>query len=167
MQLSKFTYDKYSQIDELLGGDNLVSRGYFTTLRFMMSDKHNRYLSTENIEQNTNYFFHHLNSRLFGRAYSKRRRTKPRSKLQHITVCHKHKTNIFQSHIHSIILRPLNTTHNQFVDRIHTSWGKTLFGYVGDDNHGVDVQKIYSRGVIPYLFNEQGYYDSLAIGLSL
>lgn len=167
MLLSSYTYDHYHEIDTLIGSSNLTSCGYFCTLRFRPKDKHGRLLTDDLLLQNTSYFFHHLNSRLFGKAYTNKRRTKPRLKISHMTVCHRHKSNITQSHIHSIIFRPAKTSHQIFIDRIHNSWSKTLFGFVGDNTQGVDIQKIYSRGIISYLFNEQSHYDSLCVGLSL
>lgn len=167
MYLSQYTENNYRQLDELLGDPSLVGNSIFITLRFRRRNKYGQYLTWENIEQNTNHFFHRLNTKVFGKSFTARRRRKPRNKLKHFTVCHNHKTNIFKSHIHSIIFNPLFLNNITLGDLSKTVWGKTLWGYTGDNDTAFNAQQIYDRKIIRYLFTEQNHYDSIPIALSL
>ena len=167
MNLYQFTEDNYRQLDDLLGDPSLVGSSIFITLRFRRTNKYGQYLKWENIEQNTNYFFHRLNTKVFGKSFTARRRRKPRNKLKHFSVCHNHKTNIFQSHIHSIIFQPLFIHQYDLGELAKTIWSKTLWGYLGKDDTAFNVQPVYDRKIIRYLFTDQSHYDSIPVALSL
>jgi hypothetical protein len=167
MYVNTYTDDYFSSLDSLLGDASLVGNSIFCSLRFRHKSKYGDYLNEEAIQQNTEYFFHRLNTKIFRKSYTAKRRSKPRLRLKHFTVCHRHKTNVFKSHIHSLIYEPQFTEHFSLENLVRDTWAKTLWGYTGENNSAIDIQRTYNRKIINYLFTEQAQYDSLTVSISI
>lgn len=151
----------YQQLQKTLLSNSDLASGYFVTLRHKsQSVKNNQitYLTDSLIVENWKYFLSFLNTSLFGQRYKRKKK-----KVSHLSVEHKHNTNIFLSHIHTILFKPLEILADDFTSAVKKCWNKTLFGTVGNNENMVNVQALYSNNVITYQFKDQKYSESLPL----
>lgn len=164
--LPRFVSAHGDQLDNLIGNENIINRGYFVTLRFRKyipsTDiyKNNiRLPITESaIQQNWESFFKIINKKVMKAHYRKRKHNK-RIELPTLAVLEIHSTFTNLNHIHMIMLKPDNISGEDFQQTIKTTWSKTYWGTVGTENNPLfDSKKIYSRKVIPYIFTEKDFF---------
>lgn len=169
--LPRFTSVHGKHLDHLLGNSNLTTLGYFGTLRFsprsktliLDNDISQTKLSDSAIEENWNSFFKILNKKLLKKLY-RGKRGRRRKELPTLAVVEDHNRFINLSHIHFIMLKPKDITEYNFINTIKKTWANTYYGKVGTpENPMFDIQKIFNRGVIPYLFKEKYLYTPYAL----
>lgn len=179
--LPRFVHSAGERLDYLLGDDKLVDRGYFGTLRFRYSSKKNLinnandYLTSTNIDTNWKHFVNILNSKLLKSQY-KNKRGRARKEVPTVAILEEHSSCIKSNHIHFLMLKPEAISEYDFIDCIQRSWNKTYFGNLGTEivQKNVtpttnkkftmfDIQKIFNRGVIPYVFKHKHLYNPYCI----
>ena len=165
--LPRFVSAYGNQLDHLLGDTKLTTLGYFGTLRFNTKSKpiYHDYdfiqerLTDSAIEQNWEAFFKIINKKLLKNIY-RGKRGRRKKELPTLAVVEDHSKYIKLSHIHFIMLKPENIPEETFIKTIKHTWSKTYFGNIGTDNNPMfDIQKIFNRGVIPYVFKEKFSYS--------
>lgn len=151
----------YQQLQNSLVSKQDLASGYFVTLRhkkIALQNKEVTFLNDSLILENWKYFLSFLNSSLLGQSYKRKKK-----KIRHLSVEHKHHTNIFLSHIHSIFFKPMEVLADDFIKAVKRCWNKTQFGTVGHHEQMVNIQELYSNNIITYQFKDQKYSESLPL----
>ena len=168
--LPRFVSTFGDTLDNLLGDNKILEFGVFGTLRFkhyrkLQDNNNNTFrepLSDSAIIQNWSAFFKILNKKVMKSQYKNKNRK--RIEIPTLAILEDHSHSIYRSHIHFIMLKPKSISYSAFADIIKTTWAKTYFGTIGTSaNRMFDLQRVYNRNIIPYLFTEKDYFTPSAI----
>lgn len=168
--LPLFTEIYGDQLNTVLGNTTLLNTGYFITMRFRPTSKRNKelYLNSTLVDDNIRWFLHFASGYCIGKRYKNPKKSERKKKLKHFMVIHENNSDVLKTHCHGIVFKPEKLNDDEFRDKIISSWLKTDFGTIGNGDKMFDFQKIYSRGVINYIFTEdQKYYDSYGASISI
>ena len=175
--LPRFIANAGDKLVYILGDNNLVDRGYFITLRFRYNSKKDpaQYLTSTGIDLNWKHFINILNSKLLKSKY-KNRRGRSRKEIPTVAILEEHCNCIKSNHIHLVMLKPNSISEYDFGKAVQCAWTKTYFGTLGTEivqkNSPTDklprysmfnFQKVFNRGIIPYVFKHKHLYNPYCI----
>ena len=157
-----FAEHHLTNLQNFFSSPNILNNGMFATLRHKRNGRVNgidQAFSDSIVDQNWRYFLKRLNRMVLKSAHKNRK-----EKLQHISVEHKHVSNHWKNHIHTIIVKPATMTMTSFTTAVIDCWKKTPFGTTGHGNDMFAIRKVYSAGIIKYQFSDPIGYDSYTLG---
>ena len=183
-----FSLHHQHQLEQFLFNKNFLDNGIFFTLRHkkrrLVSPSHFQdlkdcygrsvfgyspdkpiyeYFTDSALYKNWRHFLSRLNSKVLKSAYRQKRKSLP-----HISVEHKHPTNHYLNHIHTIIVKPATLSLCDFTKHVIDSWNSTHWGTTGNKTHDMfALKQVYSGGVIKYQFKDQQFTDSYSLGCNL
>lgn len=156
-----------SEMESLLCDQNAIDTALFATLRFSPTPRggdKNSFLCDTSCRKNYDHFWNTLNGHFFGRKYKASKKRTDKYQLRHLSVLHQHK-DAKRSHVHCIIIPPIDVDKEYLRHAIRRFWSKTYFGTCHyEDGWQIDFRDVYSSGVIAYPIKEQMDYESYVLG---
>ena len=156
-----------NELKSLLEDGSVIEKSLFVTLRFNTASKGGpieSFLCDTSCRKNYDHFWNILNTHFFGRKYKTTKTKKDKYQMRHLSVLHQHK-DPKRSHVHSIIVPPLDVGKQYLEQSIKRFWSKTYFGKSDfRDGWHLHICDIYSSGVIEYPIKDQTEYEAYVLG---